>query len=94
MSEPAGYEAVSSEQVADEQARERSGECENCDSRGSMFRLPTGHDFCFDCTQVYISWEIEGGRVDDPEMFAWLWQDDDPEPKDATQNDDGSGAED
>lgn len=54
---------------------ERRGKCENCGSRGPLFALPTGHDFCFNCTEAYISWELDGGREKAPEMYAWLWED-------------------
>lgn len=53
---------------------ERHGKCEDCDSRGSLFQLPTGHLFCINCTSAYISWELDGGREADPEMYAWLWE--------------------
>lgn len=53
---------------------ERRGKCENCDSRGGLFRLPTGHDFCLNCTSAYVSWEQDGGVESDPDLYAWLWE--------------------
>ena len=67
---------LSDERLAYERARERTGKCVRCGSRGPLFTLPTGQEFCFGCTEVYVSWESEGGRADDPDMFAWLWEDD------------------
>jgi hypothetical protein len=46
--------------------------CDNCGGRGADF-AHNGHDFCAECMSALISWLLDGGITEDPEIFAWVY---------------------
>lgn len=48
--------------------------CEHCGSPGADFSYE-GHDLCCECMSAFISWILDGGMVEEPEMFAFMIED-------------------
>lgn len=55
--------------------------CEHCDSRlneGDSF-IHRGHHLCCECMSMLCSWLLDGGTVEEPELFPWARTDREPE---------------
>jgi hypothetical protein len=51
--------------------------CAHCDTRieeGEPFSF-RGHHFCCECMLTLCSWFLDGGRVEDPDQFAYVMTD-------------------
>jgi hypothetical protein len=46
-------------------------DCEECGARNAEFRY-LEHFLCCGCMEVLVSWFMEGGQVEEPEMFSHL----------------------
>lgn len=47
--------------------------CDNDDRTGADFSH-YGHNFCAECMAALISWLLDGGVADDPDLFAWVYE--------------------
>ena len=38
---------------------------------GDFFIAPSGARLCWECTGAFVSWMLDGGKVHDPDLWAW-----------------------
>lgn len=53
---------------------DREPRCANCGTTGADF-AHHGRAFCCECMSALCSWLLDGGTVDSPGLFAWVYAD-------------------
>lgn len=52
--------------------QQNDNECEHLNEReDDYFTAPSGVHLCWECTGAFVSWMLDGGKTEDPEMWAW-----------------------